>query len=282
MKSYTLFALVLLAILPAQTFAASKAKPYKPVFRESPETPDGITLGIEAYDYHYKEPNFAYLDGPFVGLDLTLTHKFGNSKKYFVTLNASGDIGDLDYSSNGSGSDSGIKNYKGDIRGLLGRDFLVGKKFAISPYTGLGYRILYDNSSNTETDLGFSGYDRTSQYVYLPVGLSLGYTIGNWTLRPNAEYDYLIHGHQTSSFTDFGFDEDLENSQNSGYGLRASLMLETPTSIGILSFGPFVRYWHIDDSDVAFSSNSSTGEEVAGIEPANRTTEIGGKINLRF
>jgi hypothetical protein len=44
---------------------------------------------------------------------------------------------------------------------------------------------------------------------------------------------------------------------------------------------PFVRYWHIKNSDSTIAVGP-TGLAVSGLEPDNNSTEFGAKIGLQF
>ena len=99
------------------------------------------------------------------------------------------------------------------------------------------------------TDAGFSGYDRRSQYLYIPIGASMDLKWRDWGFRPTAEFDYFVHGWQESYLRDVGYDNNLGNDQSAGYGLRGSIMFAPPVDFHNFSFGPYVRYWNIHNSD---------------------------------
>src|SRR5229473_765251 len=124
------------------------------------------------------------------------------------------------------------------------------------------------------------GYDRLSQYFYIPVGLGFSFVAGNWILRPTAEYDYLVRGKQVSYLSQDGANGDLTNKQTHGYGLRGTLLAETGTPWGRIAFGPFVRYWNIGESKPAFVTFA--GVPVEGFEPHNKTLEAGATLRFRF
>jgi hypothetical protein len=200
----------------------------------------------------------------------------------FLTLNGILGAGYVDYSSRSTGSYSGTWNYMGDFRVLGGTDFTLRSGLVASPYTGLGYRLLLDDSSGAVSSTGARGYDRLSQYLYLPVGVTFGIAVGDWTLKPNAEFDLLLHGWQTSylSTADSRFN-DPTNDQNHGFGIRAGLLAEMPTRFGRLSFGPFVRYWNIRSSDPETITFRGTPVGT-GYEPGNHTIEAGGTVRFGF
>jgi hypothetical protein len=244
------------------------------------QTRPGFEIGPELYYYQYEEPDFAKLEGAFAAANGSYTFK---GDRYFLRLNAILGAGYLDYSSAGTGSYSGTWNYMGDFRALGGGDFTLRDGLIASPSSGLGYRLLFDNSGGTVSSSGARGYDRLSQYLYLPVGITFGIAIGGgWTLKPNAEFDLLLHGWQTSylSTADSRLN-DPTNDQNHGYGIRADLLAEMPTRFGSLSFGPFVRYWNIRTSDPATITFRGTPVGT-GYEPGNHTIEAGGTVKFGF
>ena len=241
------------------------------------QTPSGFEIGPEVYSYAYREPNFVAQTGPYVGVNGSYTHSFG---PWFVTGNVIAGIGYLDYSSTGTGRIHGIWNYTADLRGLVGRDLPLGAWVA-SPYIGIGYRLLFDQAGGRNSTTGAAGYDRLSQYFYIPLGVSLGIAAGDWVFRPSAEYDLFIHGIQTSYVSEVGFDNDPVNQQTHGYGVRAAFLAETRTSWGNIAFGPFFRYWNIGRSQNATLSLGGTPAFTV-FEPANNTVEAGATLRWRF
>ena len=237
------------------------------------QTRAGWELGPEAYYYSYREPNFIHQIGPYAGVNGSYTYKVGPA---FLTGNAIGDVGYLDYKSNGTGNLNGKWNLAGDFRLLAGADIIRNDWFGVSPYTGLGVRLLYEWGSGRTTTTGAVGYDRLSRYFYVPVGLNFSFVAGNWVIRPSAEYDYLVEGRQTSYLSQVGASADVNNTQNNGYGLRGALLFET----GGISFGPFVRYWNIGESKPALFT--AGGVLFEGIEPHNKTLEAGATLRWHF
>ena len=242
------------------------------------QTPPGWEIGAEGYYYAYREPHFVAQTGPTLGVNASYTLK---RQQLFLTLNGIGDVGKLNYASSGTGQTRGIWNYTGDLRALVGTDVAGPGDTTLSPYTGLGYRLLFDQAGGRSTTTGAVGYDRLSQYLYLPIGLTVGVTSGAWSFKPTVEFDYLIQGWQTSYLSEVGFDNDPVNRQPHGYGLRASFLAETPTRYGRLSFGPFVRYWNIENS-VNATVNAAGHPALIVFEPANNTLEAGATIRLGF
>jgi hypothetical protein len=243
------------------------------------QTLPGWYVGPEAYGYSYREtPSFVDQWGPFAGLDAGYTFKFN---RYFVAIQGDANVGYLDYKSSGSGRLNGIWNYKGELRALLGGDIVaVPSSFYISPFAGIGYRILFENQSGRTSTTGAVAYDRLSQYVYIPIGIATSISAGSWTLRPTLEYDFFVGGYQVSYLSQVGFNNDLTNRQTVGYGARASFFADTPTSWGRIGFGPFFRYWNIGQSRTTPIIVGNTFG--VAFEPPNQTIEAGLALHFLF
>jgi hypothetical protein len=240
------------------------------------QTLAGWEIGPEAYYYAYREPNLMHQIGPSVGVNTSYTYKVSNA---FLTLNGIGDVGRLNYKSDGTGNINGIWDLTGDLRLLGGADLMRTESFGVSPFIGIGYRVLYDTGGNKVSTTGAHAYDRLSQYGYIPVGLGLSFASGNWVWRATAEYDYLVRGKQISYLSQAGA-TDVSNTQKHGYGLRGTLLVETATPWGRIAFGPFVRYWNIGESDPVFFT--AAGTSFVGDEPHNNTLEGGLTLRFRF
>ena len=233
------------------------------------------SYGIEIFHQRYEEPSLnVEKEGWFGGL-------VGDAQfeKDFWQLRLDGrlDYGRTDYS--GSGTASGIDALECEGRILVGRAIPMGMsgEHRMTPYIGYGYRRFLDYFGGTRTSTGAVGYDRLSQYHYVPVGLEVLYHANSeWSFKPTVEYDYLFQGYQDSYIAG-----DLHNKQDSGYGLRASLMAITSFGGQEVEFGPFVRYWNIDRSDIA-SVRFNGATILSGYEPANNTVEAGLDLKLHF
>jgi hypothetical protein len=260
------FLLTMIALVPLQAGAAVNIPG------------DSFEIAPEVYWYQYREPSFAKLEGLAFGLNGTYTYKWS---QFFFKANAIASYSDLNYASNGTGSANGINAYMADFRPLFGGDIKLSKTTTLSPFTGLGYRVLFDGNGEQITTAGAIGYDRRSQYLYLPLGVSLTTKLWGWQIVPTGEFDYLIHGWQTSYLSDVGFDNNLGNDQNSGYGLRASVMFEPNLNFHHFAFGPFLRYWYVHASDPStlYLGGVAVG---SGYEPTNTTLETGIRGSFKF
>ena len=143
---------------------------------------------------------------------------------------------------------------------MVGKALDVGE--GVRPYIGFGYRYLNDDTSDSP-----GGYERESNYYYIPVGIELKSKERPITLT--LEFDYLIEGRQKSHLGDAvpGW-PTVENKQDDGYGLRA--VIRYVDKDGRFFCEGFYRYWNIEDSDIEFG----------GLEPANKTSEVGFLIGI--
>ena len=90
---------------------------------------------------------------------------------WFVKADSRYAYGSAKYS--GSGTQSNIPYSYYDLRGLFGYDFSFSElgDFFLAPYTGWGYRYLFDNQGCQATS-GANSYNRSSFYVYLPISVT--------------------------------------------------------------------------------------------------------------
>lgn len=268
---------------------------YRPFDRENFAVDLG--MGTEVYRSTYEEPDFMRNKGFMYGVygyyaihlsDLTqprtLKDAVRDSQKLnMFKLETRFAFGEVDYDSNGTGSVDDLEDFVFEIRGVTGYDFPIGNAVVVTPFFGVGYRYLNDDSGGRVTTTGHLGYERESNYVYLPIGAELVTGFGQpWSFGVTAEYDLFIAGTQKSHLEDVSSSfATLENDQESGWGVRGSLKIMRHTPVFDLVFEPFIRYWKIDDSKV--SPVTYSGALVGyGLEPANETTEIGGRIGIQF
>lgn len=196
-----------------------------------------------------------------------------------VHLDAHLNYGQVDYK--GSGEINNIDDYMFEPKIWIGKDFPLSGATRVTPYVGFGYRFLFDDLGGKISSTGAVGYDRLSQYIYLPVGFQLAVQAGQgWQLGFNAEYDFFIHGWQTSYLSNISGFPDITNQQDKGYGLRASFDIAKAMNNFNFVISPYVRFWHIDDSDTATATGSLF--QVSGYEPENKSTEIGVRLGLQF
>ncbi len=235
-------------------------------------------IGPEVYYFRYREPGFMKDTGYFYGFQGSYTYREWvpmfpadeTKLKLMARIEGRAAWGSVNY--DGALQDGtpysidNIRDDSGEWRGLIGFDFPQAT-VVDTIYTGIGDRYLDDNGGSDP-----AGYDRQSNYLYLPVGFkTLRNLSGNWLMSANAEFDILVEGRQTSDLSGFGFGM-IHNRQNSGYGLRGSLGFEYTAKEVAFIIQPFVRYWNIDESE------GSKG----WVEPKNNTIEIGLDLTFRF
>jgi hypothetical protein len=239
-------------------------------------TRPGWELGGQAANYRYLEPDFAKLSGNRVSLVAART--FTNAAGVFSRIDYRESYGRLKYESAGSGTQDRVPDWIFELRAVAGLDW-VGGGVSLSPFLGLGYRYLY-NDSRGYTSTGAIGYRRESNYLYAPVGLTMRLRLGDrWVLAPTVEADLFLQGKQVSklSDTDLGL-MDVTNEQKKGRGHRASLMLEKDH----WAIGAWTHYWHINSSDFQCATPIVSGLCFGGIEPENYTRESGLELRYRF
>ena len=145
----------------------------------------------------------------------------------------------------------------------------------VSPFLGLGYRWLYDDSGGLVSSTGHTGYDRQSQYLYLPLGIITQLTD---ELTFKGQYNLFLSGKQTSYLSTFSAScGDVENNQNDGYGFDSALNYSLDEDISIYGF---YRYWDIADSDP--NTVVCAGSILTAKEPKNTTAETGIGIAFRW
>jgi hypothetical protein len=235
-------------------------------------TQRGWEIGGQISTYHYEEPNLMKLEGERAGFVGAYT--FTNSKRVYTRIDLRVSYGSLEYESVGTGGMDDVPDWIGEVRAVVGRDYLMSDSVALSPYIGFGYRYLY-NDLRGYSSTGAVGYRRYSHYYYLPIGVTARFRIAEgWVVAPTAEYDAFLGGRQVSKLSDTGIGfSDAHNDQDRGRGYRASLMLESRR----WAFGPWLHYWKIKDSDVV-----PIGLGFGAMEPENWTREYGLELRYRF
>lgn len=268
--------------------------------------------------YKYVEPGDLSISihGPKFGGEYKGTVFLNKTRGWFAEANVRGIYGKTDYdgwcapflitpnnqSPNGYELDlgdyspcdeSGDHDGYLETRGLFGKDF-ISQSWAFSPQAGLGFRHL----SNGVT--GVAGY-RKDNYLYLPLGVTARTLVASHVLGVNLEYDFLLHGWQTTrqsalggglvpasggapAFTIEGF-TDMSFDQHDGWALRASAKYDLTTRWFV---EPSYIHWNVSASDVSFGSavftvNGITAEQQVGAyEPDNTTDEFMVKFGWRF
>lgn len=237
-------------------------------------------VGAEVFWHNYEEREINVKDsGMMYGAVLAYTYH----KNLMARLSLLLAYGKVDYQNSGELDD--IPDRMLEVRGLVGYDFFVSPNSVITPYIGLGYRYLNDDSSGMTTTTGERGYERESNYIYSPIGVDFTTLIeGGWTIGISAEVDFLWYGKQKTHMSDANPAlADFDNDQDTGYGLRGSFKVQKRFDHAALFFEPFVRYWNVKESDkTPVILNGAVVPGAYWIEPKNTTSELGCKLGVQF
>lgn len=252
-------------------------------------------IGPDAYFYQYEEPGVMELDGLMYGVLGRVSWLIPRMREIHRDEGEAGPlfkddllvfriegryaVGEADY--DGALLDdtpykvSGIDSSSYEFRLLAGYAPGVQHDRMTAFYIGFGYRFKDDDSSFDP-----AGYKRESTYRYIPILLEHTRTLQNGNdLAFTVEYDHLMSGEQVSDLTSVGGDK-LTNDQSSGYGLRGSVAYSGSAQRFDWVIEPYIRYWDIDDSDVALLTD---GVSVMGFyEPENNTVELGVSARMVF
>jgi hypothetical protein len=322
-----LFFAAVIALMSTEAFAqrpdsmpAALAQPYGAAAVDtSLATPTGHEVNASVGRYTYVEPGAHRISihGAKVGGEYTGTASLDRRRHWFAQFDVRGTIGDVTYtgwcspflirptsaSPNGYEldvgdpspcSETGDKDWYLEARSLAGKD-LIGQRWALSSYAGLGLRHLSNGTTGTA---GF----RTDDYLYVPVGITARTRIASHrVLSFDLEYDRLIHGWQKTRdsqlgggdvpatatappFTIDGF-TDISFSQPRGWALDASAKYQMTRHWWV---EPYYRHWNVSASPVnyrtvTFTVNHVTAHEQLGAyEPLNVTHQFGMKLGFHF
>jgi len=261
MKKIALITIIVILLLAANNYA-------------EPEVPQvfgrdlGVEIGFEASYITYTEPGVMREKGFMHGVTGALAYRNYN---YMISLEARADIGQVNYHSGSSGDMDNIDDTTWEARIIGGYDFYVSETFAMTPYTGLGYRHLDDNMGGMSSTTGARGYDREINYVYSPIGIDVTRAFENgWNIKLRLEYDKFWDGNVESKLGSISGYYNIENNQDKGYGCRGSIMFKKKGETIDFIIEPFFRYWSIKDSKYATDPGGSTW-----LEPKNNSKELG-------
>ena len=199
---------------------------------------------------------------------IALNQETYDSTGGYFSLQGKLGYGQVDYTSAGTGTMSGIPDYQFETSGAFGLGF-EGTSLRTTPYIGAGFRYLLNASGLKQSSTGHYGYDRESRYIYIPIGINLETKPSNESYFAfRAEYDYFIYGQQKSYLSDVSPSyPDITNDQEEGSGLKLSAKYYIDKSGGLEAY---MDYWDIADSKIDVTGNF--------MEPRNTTTELGLKL----
>lgn len=226
-----------------------------------------ISLGAEYGYYHYREPGLMKDRGPMGGINTSFNYIFAS--QFFTGIEGRFLWGKTKYSSHGTGKMKNTPNFIFETRWLLGRHFSIAPQTCLSPFVGFGYRYKSDHSGDQKTSTGHHGYDRYSQYIYIPMGLRVTQTLNSdWKVAIQGEFDLFLRGRQESKIHG-----TLVHHQKHGYGLKGNIdLVRRVSQRSSLSVGPYVHFWDIKKSNI----------DRGTIEPHNKTVETGLAVKFNF
>jgi len=241
-----------------------------------------LTLDISSYSYREVDQNDNFFmedkSAPFLyGVGI---RDWGDEKKNPIVRNTNWmllytleySFGNIDYTSAGTGTMK-KQYYKGRFESYIGTNRVVGANDSL-PYIGVGYRDLLDDSGFKTSSTNHLGYDRLSQYYYIPLG-AIWYISESLSLK--SQYNHLIEGKQTSFLNEVlpnTYSINPQNTQRLGWGIDLTLRLKLNNKWS--SYG-FYRSWSIEDSDLVTCSPL-----IYCMEPKNQTNELGAGISYQF
>jgi hypothetical protein len=306
------------AIAQTSSPSSALAQPHDTAVDTSLATPIGHEVNVSIGGYRYTEPGDLSISihGRKIGGGYTGTGSLSRRRHWFAQGDVRGTVGNVTYdgwcspylivpnSSSPNGyaldigdaspcSESGDKDWYVEARALFGKDF-IGRTWAVSPETGLGFRHLSNGIS------GVAGY-RTDDYLYLPLGLTARTKAASHALSFDVEYDRLLHGWQKTRDSDLGGGDipptatapgftidgftDISFAQHDGWGLRAAATYQATRH---WSLEPSFVHWSVDASPVnyetvAFTVHNVTAQQQLGAyEPVNTTNEFVVRVGFRF
>lgn len=240
-----------------------------------------VSIGTQMFQYTYDKPGYMEHKGWLSGISYSIAYKpIVHNRRWLVKLDGIVATGQVDYSSENTGSMDDQENFMTDTRALFGySEHHPSKQMSVTLFSGLAYRYLSNESENRTTTTGSTLYDRHTYYYYSPIGGSI--TINeqeNWALQATLEYDLFWSGIHESKLGYLAGYDDRTYDQNTGYGYRLSLAFQRKiTSYCRVSIEPFFRLWDIKDSEKLMLTSVNYA-----FEPANKTSEFGLNISLLF
>ncbi len=239
-----------------------------------------LEVGHAISNLKYEEHGIMKSEGLLFGVHSSYTHR--SRERLMMKAEGRYGYGKVDYESTNSGTMDNIDDHVLELRVLGGYDFRFFERVTMTPYIGVGYRYLNDDSSGRRTSTGHYGYERESNYYYSPIGVETTTELrSGWILGIILEYDYFWKGKQISHLSDVPGYSDVENDQNEGYGFRGSMRFQLAGECIDFAIEPFIRYWDIDESEWKIVTHGANPYGY-GYEPENESTEVGLNITIRF
>lgn len=255
--------------------------------------------GYELSSITYEEPGLMKEEGTMYGPVISYTYTRPLPKNQLAMAKLEGKLswGSVDYSGHlmdGTPATlNDIDDQMVEIRFLCGSSLMPITPHALL-YSGIGYRHLNDDMSaknywpiNLPNPIKWGGYERQSNYYYVPIGLSI---IPNNNLKLTGEYDLFIKGKQISYVSDVsGSSGELKNLQSKGYGLRGSIDFQNEWDKMVYKLSFWAKYWSIGESDHNFRIDFAQDSDgyiypisIEGWEPKNNSKEFGITFSVNF
>lgn len=271
----------------AQTLTKSEAKPQaetapaaqldsKPAIH-TPGMLQGWQLGGVMSHGRYREPGLMQLQGPRLGV--WAAKSLPALGQWQPTLQGQVQSSAMQYSSPISGELSNVPDHELDLR-LTALHPLTPNlaspwgPLRLGAYTGLGYRLHYNDLRGTTTQ-GHIGYRRLNQRLYLPLGLQLQTPALN-PVTLSMAYTPALYGSHTTYMTDVGGTKDATAPQKSqGWSLQATWQPQPGWHLSA-----YHRQW---TTKVTTSWQSTiNGVTKSYVEPASEWQETGIKLGRQF
>ena len=236
-------------------------------------------VGIEGFYDRYQEESLN-LDSRSVygAVDAGFNHYF--NPDWFAGSEFRTSYGKENYKSP-SGKIDGVDQWEFESRITGGYDFAMTGNRHFKTISGLDTRYYRDEGKGEVTNLGAAAYDRRILQVFIPLGISYEFPAWGYHFAPSMEYDHLIYGRVESRLQNVPGYDQATNYQKSGYGLRAEFLASKIDSRGYgWEFGPFVRYWHFNNSDIDTTAPTPSGN--LWMEPDNNRLQVGAKLKFLF
>ena len=241
----------------------------------------GWDVSAEVFHYAYREPLEAEDvkdDGLMIGGAFGYTHVRGS---WIGKVRGSVAAGAVDYRL-GTETIDDVSQAIAQLELNVGRDFRTERGSALTPFIGLGARALSDSSGGKTTSEGSEGYDRRVTYQYVTAGAALNTPIRDgrsYTL--SGQYNWLSGGSSKAYFSDLDPEApNLEMDFTDGYGVEAYATINIQRGGGLVSAGPYLRYWNIDQSrSLVFTEGA---ESIEIYEPANSSWQLGLRATYNF
>jgi hypothetical protein len=268
--------------LPRPSHTAAAERDSRSIAGDAWQRRRNASLSFEMSRIEYKEPQsvlpwdhtalFMKEDGIMFGVSGDYAFF---PKRFMLKLDGRFSVGQVDYFSPASGSFPDLRDYHLETRFSFGYVYRASESARLIPFAGIGYRYLVNKLGEAEP----GGYDRRTKYLYSPVGVEGTVILGNgWSIAATAEYDLFWRGWQYSEMGDYDAALDtVVNTQEAGWGARVSATFIRNLGPVDFTFGPYIRYWDVDNSVINYYPD---GTYV--LEPFNKSKEWGGKVGIRF